>query len=715
MTTQIKITQLVDIGANLATTTLLPVVNMTGVPTTQKTNLGNVGNVILAGAGTTYQNAALANLAYSVTNAAQPNITSVGTLTSLSVTGNATINGNITSNGTAYVGNLSTTGLASITTLNVVTTANIVGGGATVATKSVLNVDSTFGSNSSTDPASAQAVRGRVTGSNLTKTRNYVTGVTGQYLITGTNASEFIKAGILGVVGDQTTTADGAVVAYLDGDGGLTTANAAYAVSMKNSTPNSGFNYGLDLQFISLNLGGVTTSKFKQADIRFNNGVTLVANTAGNISINGNLMISTEIIANGIIQSGTGFSTGGYLSVNGTTDLHDTTVTGNLSATGDVTANAFIGDGSQLTNIPSAGTSGEVQINWQGSFSNQGGTPDDTYSTLQFDSNGMPTLNGTNAYQQRVNNSPYMQIFAPRVESTDFDIAAGPGLTVVGYDDTYNTPRSAYMSVQDQANATQQWDFGILGNGNNNFVVSDRTNSNEWQFGTDGTFTLPGNTFAVNYANGTQVSIGGGGSNLVNGAYTASLGAGGEFTIPGNITLPNGAVIKDTAGNAVAFGEGAGTTSQGSAAVAIGKDAGTTTQGQWAVAIGTEAGNATQGAGSVAIGLLAGKISQGGTAVAVGPGAGYTNQGNSTVAIGYNAGSNTQGTSAVAIGYNAGRTSQGNNSIILNATGANLDQTTANTFTVKPVRGDSTANLTGAGFKGVYYNPTTGEFCYTTD
>ena len=40
---------------------------------------------------------------------------------------------------------------------------------------------------------------------------------------------------------------------------------------MKNSTPGSGFDYGLDLQFINLNVAG-TTTPFKQADIRFNNG-----------------------------------------------------------------------------------------------------------------------------------------------------------------------------------------------------------------------------------------------------------------------------------------------------------------------------------------------------------------------------------------------------------------------------------------------------------
>jgi hypothetical protein len=70
----------------------------------------------------------------------------------------------------------------------------------------------------------------------------------------------------------------------------------------------------------------------------------------GNVT-GGNLLTSAQVIASGVIQSGTGLSTGGYLSVNGSADLHDTTVTGNLSATGNITANYFIGNGSQLTGI----------------------------------------------------------------------------------------------------------------------------------------------------------------------------------------------------------------------------------------------------------------------------------------------------------------------------------------------------------------------------
>lgn len=98
MVDSIKITALTDIGANIAYTTLVPVVNMTGNALTQKSTAQNLGNLILGGAGGSYfPRAAQANIALSVANAAQPNITSVGTLTSLTVSGNASANYTISS------------------------------------------------------------------------------------------------------------------------------------------------------------------------------------------------------------------------------------------------------------------------------------------------------------------------------------------------------------------------------------------------------------------------------------------------------------------------------------------------------------------------------------------------------------------------------------------------------------------------------------------
>ena len=113
--TTIKITQLTDIGANLASTTVLPVVNMAGTPTTEKTVLGNIANVVLAGAGGNYVAAAkatTATTANTVLTAAQPNITSTGNLTGLTVS-NATgvVNFSNTANVTlGAVGNLHISG-----------------------------------------------------------------------------------------------------------------------------------------------------------------------------------------------------------------------------------------------------------------------------------------------------------------------------------------------------------------------------------------------------------------------------------------------------------------------------------------------------------------------------------------------------------------------------------------------------------------------------
>jgi hypothetical protein len=107
----------------------------------------------------------------------------------------------------------------------------------------------------------------------------------------------------------------------------------------------------------------------------------------------------------------------------------------------------------------------------------------------------------------------------------------------------------------------------------------------------------------------------------------------------------------------------------------------------------------------VAIGEQAGQTSQGVLSVAIGYYAGSNAQSFSAVAIGAQAGETAQGSGAIAIGDLAGRTSQASNSIIINATGANLDQTTANTFTVKPIR-----NAIGDYF--LQYDPSTGEITY---
>lgn len=110
MTTSIKITQLTNIGGQIAANSVLPVVNMTGTPETQKTTVQNMGNIILAGAGSAnYVPANIANIAYSVVNAAQPNITSVGTLNNLVTSGNVTLANIIISGNAAPIAATDTT------------------------------------------------------------------------------------------------------------------------------------------------------------------------------------------------------------------------------------------------------------------------------------------------------------------------------------------------------------------------------------------------------------------------------------------------------------------------------------------------------------------------------------------------------------------------------------------------------------------------------
>ena len=103
------------------------------------------------------------------------------------------------------------------------------------------------GSSVAGDTAHFAPFMGNVFGTNLTDTQNYIGGIIGKYSIDGTNASTYPVGAVLGIIGDLTTTADGAFVAVLDGDSGVTQAGAAFKVMYNNSTASSKFNFGLDL------------------------------------------------------------------------------------------------------------------------------------------------------------------------------------------------------------------------------------------------------------------------------------------------------------------------------------------------------------------------------------------------------------------------------------------------------------------------------------
>ena len=87
----IKISQLPNINGNLTSGALLPIVSTNGTFITDKVTVSQLGNLILNEAGNLLANANISNLAYNVINAAQPNITSVGTLTGLNVIGTSNI------------------------------------------------------------------------------------------------------------------------------------------------------------------------------------------------------------------------------------------------------------------------------------------------------------------------------------------------------------------------------------------------------------------------------------------------------------------------------------------------------------------------------------------------------------------------------------------------------------------------------------------------
>ena len=77
-----------------------------------------------------------------------------------------------------------------------------------------MNVSATVGSDDAADPSFIAPIMGNILGASLTKVGNYLAGLIGAYSLTGVKASRYPTAGVLGIISDEVTDVDGAVVGH---------------------------------------------------------------------------------------------------------------------------------------------------------------------------------------------------------------------------------------------------------------------------------------------------------------------------------------------------------------------------------------------------------------------------------------------------------------------------------------------------------------------
>ena len=136
-----------------------------------------------------------------------------------------------------------------------------------------------FGSSDYTVPGEAFSVFGRVQcGAPFSvapsTTFNHMAGTVGEFAVIGTYANNGLMAGLLGIINTNTLSGDAAVMAFMDGDAGVTTARCAFGVAMAQTTAGSGFDYGIDLKMQDpvLDAGGPSgVIPYKTAEIRLAN------------------------------------------------------------------------------------------------------------------------------------------------------------------------------------------------------------------------------------------------------------------------------------------------------------------------------------------------------------------------------------------------------------------------------------------------------------
>lgn len=111
---------------------------------------------------------------------------------------------------------------------------------------------------------------------------NHMAGVVGNFAVIGTYSNNGLMAGVMGIINTNTLSGDAAVMAFMAGDSGVTTARAAFGVAMAQTTGGSGFEFGIDLKMqdpIADGGGPSGVIPYTKANIRMEDDVVVMVNT----------------------------------------------------------------------------------------------------------------------------------------------------------------------------------------------------------------------------------------------------------------------------------------------------------------------------------------------------------------------------------------------------------------------------------------------------
>jgi hypothetical protein len=298
----------------------------------------------------------ISGFAATVSASSQPNITSVGILTSLSALGNITggnINtgGLITATGNVTGGNLVTTGTANVASLIASSTASAAGNitGGNIITSGLVTATSNV--NTSAGVLATGNIRG---GNLLTPGLISATGS-----ITGSDISGTTISGSGNVTGGNLITS------------GLITATGAITGAAISGTTISGSG---NVTGANINTGGLVSAggNIVGGNLVTAGLITATGNVTGNYILGNGALLTGVITSVANINFGTSnvtvVSSGGNISVGvgGTSNVVVWATTGQfttglISATGNIqTSGQFIGSGAGLTSIPGANVTGTV-------------------------------------------------------------------------------------------------------------------------------------------------------------------------------------------------------------------------------------------------------------------------------------------------------------------------------------------------------------------